>query len=140
VLWRQAQVRSVDLAVFFFALFTSIQPLMTLLFSNFIQAFVDFGVALINAKNGVPGAAEQVPAATSSLKHTAVMNAIRIVYIGKPPACTVILIYLISVRHRNFRLHLHFYVDMGLYGRSQRKTYSRKIFKSCSQTGSCLLR
>jgi ATP-binding cassette, subfamily B (MDR/TAP), member 1 len=68
--------------------FTTVQPLMTLLFGNIIQAFVNFGVALNNAKQGVPGAAEQLPAAAASVRHAATLNAIYFVYIGKPPVST----------------------------------------------------
>jgi ATP-binding cassette, subfamily B (MDR/TAP), member 1 len=65
-----------------------IQPLMTLIFGDLIQAFVNFGVALNNAKNGVPGAAEQVPAAAAFIRHAATVNAVYYVYIGKPPVDT----------------------------------------------------
>ena len=113
---------------------------MTLLFGNLIQAYVNFGVALNNAKDGVPGAAEQVPAAAASVKHAANLNGTYFVYIGKPPASTAIAAYLISVRDRNFCLHPHLYVDMDLHGRSQCKTYQRKIFKGYSQARNCVLR
>ncbi|THH17204.1 hypothetical protein EW146_g3561, partial [Bondarzewia mesenterica] len=37
------------------------QPLMSLMFSNLTQDFIEFGIAVENAKTGIPGAQEQIP-------------------------------------------------------------------------------
>ncbi|KAF8627411.1 hypothetical protein AX17_006226 [Amanita inopinata Kibby_2008] len=58
------------------------QPLMTLLFGNLTQDFVNFGMILNDARNGVPGAAEKIPAAAASFRHAAAKNASYLVYIG----------------------------------------------------------
>jgi ATP-binding cassette subfamily B (MDR/TAP) protein 1 len=56
---------------------------MTLLFGNLTQDFVNFGTVLNKAKNGVPGAEEQIPAAAAAFRHSAALNASYLAYIGK---------------------------------------------------------
>ncbi|TBU45834.1 P-loop containing nucleoside triphosphate hydrolase protein [Dichomitus squalens] len=58
------------------------QPLMSLLFGRLTQDFVTFGTDVINAQNGVAGAAEDLPIAAAHFKHSAALNASYLVYIG----------------------------------------------------------
>ena len=65
---------------------------MTLLFGNLTQDFVNFGVALNKAKNGDPGAADQVPVAAAAFRHSAALNASYLSYIGKVASCPAIVV------------------------------------------------
>ncbi|KAK2465352.1 hypothetical protein APHAL10511_002706 [Amanita phalloides] len=58
------------------------QPLMTLIFGNLTQAFVNFSLVINEAKNGAPGAAEQVPVAAAAFRRAASQGASYLVYIG----------------------------------------------------------
>ncbi|KAF8158097.1 P-loop containing nucleoside triphosphate hydrolase protein [Crassisporium funariophilum] len=58
------------------------QPLMSLLFGNLTQDFVNFGTAIANAQAGVPGAAESIPAAAANFRRSASLSASYLVYIG----------------------------------------------------------
>jgi len=58
------------------------QPLMTLLFGNLTQDFVQFGTVLNEIAQGVPGARDQLPAAAASFRRGAALNASYLAYIG----------------------------------------------------------
>ncbi|TFK28078.1 multidrug resistance protein 1 [Coprinopsis marcescibilis] len=58
------------------------QPLMSLLFGNLTQEFINFGTVVEKARQGIPGFAEQVPVAADSFKRAAANNASYLVYIG----------------------------------------------------------
>ncbi|KII86752.1 hypothetical protein PLICRDRAFT_55662 [Plicaturopsis crispa FD-325 SS-3] len=67
------------------------QPMMSLLFGNLTQAFVNFADVLTDAKAGKPGAAEQIPISAASFRKTAALDASYLVYIGVGMfACTYI--------------------------------------------------
>ncbi|KII86803.1 hypothetical protein PLICRDRAFT_43464 [Plicaturopsis crispa FD-325 SS-3] len=81
------------------ALFASIlagaaQPMMSLLFGNLTQAFVNFGDVVQDVNNGKPGAAEQVPVVAANFRKTAAHDASYLVYIGVGMfVCTYIYMY-----------------------------------------------
>ncbi|KIL58420.1 hypothetical protein M378DRAFT_27545 [Amanita muscaria Koide BX008] len=58
------------------------QPVMTLLFGNLTQDFINFRVVLNEVNYGVPGAAENVSDAAAALRHDARLNTIYLVYLG----------------------------------------------------------
>ncbi|KAM6491113.1 multidrug resistance protein 1, partial [Amanita muscaria] len=58
------------------------QPLMTLLFSSLTQDFVNFGIILMEANAGYPGAAGKISAAAAEFRDDAATNALYLVYIG----------------------------------------------------------
>jgi ATP-binding cassette, subfamily B (MDR/TAP), member 1 len=58
--------------------------MMSLLFGNLTQDFVEFGVVLNEAQLGIPGAAEQIPAAAAHFRHVAALDASFLVLIGNP--------------------------------------------------------
>ncbi|KAF8149154.1 P-loop containing nucleoside triphosphate hydrolase protein [Crassisporium funariophilum] len=58
------------------------QPLMSLLFGNLTQDFVNFGTTVARANAGVPGAAASIPEAAAHFRHSASQSASYLVYIG----------------------------------------------------------
>ncbi|THH18900.1 hypothetical protein EW146_g2189 [Bondarzewia mesenterica] len=58
------------------------QPLMSLMFSNLTQDFIEFGIAVENAKTGIPGAQEQIPIAAANFRRSAAKDSSYLVYIG----------------------------------------------------------
>ena len=58
------------------------QPLMSLLFGNLTQDFVNFSVILMKAQQGIPGYVEQIPEAARNFRHAAGVSAASLVYIG----------------------------------------------------------
>ncbi|KAF5337588.1 hypothetical protein D9611_014802 [Ephemerocybe angulata] len=58
------------------------EALMSLLFGNLTNDFVNFGIVIQRAESGNATAAALVPAATESFKHTAALDASYLVYIG----------------------------------------------------------
>ncbi|KIL62960.1 hypothetical protein M378DRAFT_80370 [Amanita muscaria Koide BX008] len=58
------------------------QPLMTLLFSNLTQDFINFGTILVEAQYGFPGAEQRIPAAADAFRNDAGQNALYLVYLG----------------------------------------------------------
>lgn len=55
---------------------------MSLLFGSLVQQFVSFSIIVANAKAGVPGAAEQIPAAGADFRSSASKLASELVYLG----------------------------------------------------------
>lgn len=72
---------------FFFALeevlMFFLQPLMSLLFSDLTQQFVDFTAILSAVKAGKSGFSEQLPAAAAGFRHSAGKSAAGLVYLGE---------------------------------------------------------
>jgi len=66
------------------------QPLMTLIFGNFVQAFLTFGASLTEAKVGDAAAQAQIPSAAAAFRHSMAKNSAEMVYIGEPTShmCT----------------------------------------------------
>ncbi|KAF8798991.1 multidrug resistance protein 1 [Phlegmacium glaucopus] len=58
------------------------QPLMSLLFGNLTQQFVNFSIVLAKAKTGDASASDQIPAAAAEFRHSAGISASQLVYIG----------------------------------------------------------
>ena len=58
------------------------QPLMSLLFGNLTQDFVNFSVILLKSQQGIPGYVEQIPEAARNFRHAAGVSAASLVYIG----------------------------------------------------------
>lgn len=56
---------------------------MSLLFGDLTQQFVTFSTVVAQAKNGVPGASEQIPTVAADFRHSAGQSASKLVYIGK---------------------------------------------------------
>ncbi|THH21388.1 hypothetical protein EW146_g137 [Bondarzewia mesenterica] len=70
------------------------QPLMSLMFGNLTQDFVEFGIAVENANAGVPGAQEQIPVAAANFRRSASKDSSYLVYIGVGMfICTYIYMY-----------------------------------------------
>ncbi|TFK40835.1 P-loop containing nucleoside triphosphate hydrolase protein [Crucibulum laeve] len=70
------------------------QPLMSLLFGNLTQDFVNFGTTLNQANNGNATAAARIPEAAAAFRHSAALSASYLVYIGVGMfACTYIYMY-----------------------------------------------
>ncbi|TFK23400.1 multidrug resistance protein 1 [Coprinopsis marcescibilis] len=70
------------LGLFAAAVAGSAQPLMTILFGNLTQDFVNFGRVLEAAGKGNLEAAAEIPAAADSFRKSAALNASYLVYIG----------------------------------------------------------
>ncbi|PPQ91666.1 hypothetical protein CVT25_012879 [Psilocybe cyanescens] len=58
------------------------QPLMSLLFGNLTQDFVNFSQILAEAQKGTPGAADRIPQAAADFRHSAGLSATYLVCIG----------------------------------------------------------
>ena len=56
--------------------------MMTLIFGNLVQDFVNFGNVLGNAQQGNATAIADLPGAASHFRHTAALDATYLVYIG----------------------------------------------------------
>jgi len=61
---------------------TSLQPLMTLLFGNLTQDFVNFQIVIDQANTGNPTATQELPIAAEHFRHTAAKDASYLVFIG----------------------------------------------------------
>ena len=57
---------------------------MTLIFGNFVQAFLTFGASLTEAKVGDAAAQAQIPSAAAAFRHSMAKNSLEMVYIGEP--------------------------------------------------------
>ncbi|KAG6907876.1 hypothetical protein DXG01_007040 [Tephrocybe rancida] len=72
----------------------SASPLMSLLFGNLTQEFVNFGTVINYANTGNATAIAQVPAAAAHFRHTAALDASYLVYIGVGMfVCTYVYMY-----------------------------------------------
>jgi ATP-binding cassette, subfamily B (MDR/TAP), member 1 len=58
---------------------------MSLLFGNLTEAFVQFGTILNEARLGIPGAQERIPAAAASFRKAAANDAGYLACIGELP-------------------------------------------------------
>jgi ATP-binding cassette subfamily B (MDR/TAP) protein 1 len=58
------------------------QPLMSLLFGNLTEQFVNFASILAMANAGTPGYSEKIPAAAAEFRRSAGKSASELVYIG----------------------------------------------------------
>ncbi|KAI5121086.1 hypothetical protein M0805_008599 [Coniferiporia weirii] len=58
------------------------QPLMSIIFGNLTQSFVNFGAAVQNLVPGDPASLEQVQQSAASFRHVAALDATYLVYIG----------------------------------------------------------
>jgi ATP-binding cassette subfamily B (MDR/TAP) protein 1 len=56
---------------------------MTLIFGNFVQAFLSFGASLAKAKAGDATAQAQVPGAAAAFRHSMGKDSAALVYIGE---------------------------------------------------------
>jgi ATP-binding cassette, subfamily B (MDR/TAP), member 1 len=56
---------------------------MTLIFGNFVQAFLGFGASLVKAKAGDATAQEQILSAAAAFRHSMGKDSAALVYIGE---------------------------------------------------------
>jgi ATP-binding cassette subfamily B (MDR/TAP) protein 1 len=56
---------------------------MTLIFGNFVQAFLDFGASLAEAKAGDATARAQIPGAAAAFRRSMGKDSAALVYIGE---------------------------------------------------------
>ena len=115
-----------------YVLILSPQPLMSLLFGNLTQQFVNFSIVNSRAKAGDPAAIAAVPAAAAAeFRASASESASKLVYIGAffSTICPSVKFHsrLCIHRSRNIHLHMGLHVYLGLHFGGKRETPSRKI-------------
>ena len=103
-----------------------LQPLMSLMFGNLTQDFVNFSTVIQNVNPNDPQSSAQVEEAAARFRHVAALDASYLVYIGAwiismmlfgsrviktpPPVCRRGYVY----------LHLYLHVYLGLHRRGDR--------------------
>jgi len=113
---------------------------MTLLFGNLTQQFVDFTQVILQADNGVPGAADRIPAAAAEFRDSASKLATYLVLLGVCLDYHISTLEFNSIRYRNVLVHLLVHVCVGVYWRNQREAYPRALPSSCTPARCCLFR
>ena len=107
------------------------QPLMSLLFGNLTQQFVNFSIVNGRARAGDPAAIAEVPTAAAAFRASASESASKLVYIGTffITICPGVKSHsrLCIYRTRDTRLHVHLHEYLGSHFRGKREAPSRKI-------------
>lgn len=98
---------------------------MTILFGTLIQAFVNFGIVVEQAKFGDARAQAQVPIAAIHFRRVAVNNACYLVYLSEP-YCKLIrdIISELFLRPWDICLLFHLHERVGIYQRNRCKATS----------------
>jgi ATP-binding cassette subfamily B (MDR/TAP) protein 1 len=88
-------------------------PLMSLIFGNLTQQFVEFQTILNQAGAGVPGSQEKIPSTAANFRKVAAQDAVYLVCIGvSHPTNSYFL--LTTSRHWHVLVHVRLHVHLGM--------------------------